>query len=453
MPPEIVGMLEALPLAALLLLLMPKRAVGLVRVRLGHLSAGRRRWLFEPPRGWGATRTSARQRVLAEALRAFEIGVPLYVVARFAEERAAHAKLEARERWANSQEALFGRHVVGKLSEAELAAQLLSRGLPLPAKKAVAPKVEPYRLASLDWWLKVQALAEERARTTSIANGDAVGPPEAAPDDAAEEAIGADELDESAIPAPPSMPAEPPTYLGISIVGRIEIRHDGKDLVSELLRKPVLAFMWLYLLVRWLTASKDRMPRPDFAEELTPGMSREKQGTRLRNRLSNIGNGALPASLATRVDDDGESVKLDLSGCSIDLLRLEELAAECLAKEGMLSLELAADAARLLDATAGELLPGWEQLENSVTGGRGAAGVFVRALRVRAESARITLMGALAANHLARQQPGQAIPLLEQALERQPDRDDLARKLRMAYLQTDQLTRAAELQKTYDLDG
>jgi len=30
---------------------------------------------------------------------------------------------------------------------------------------------------------------------------------------------------------------------------------------------------------------------------------------------------------------------------------------------------------------------------------------------------------------------------------------DLARKLRMAYLQTDQLTRAAELQKTYALDG
>jgi hypothetical protein len=34
-----------------------------------------------------------------------------------------------------------------------------------------------------------------------------------------------------------------------------------------------------------------------------------------------------------------------------------------------------------------------------------------------------------------------------------PGRFNLARKPRMAYLQTDQLTRAAELQKIYALDG
>ncbi len=61
-------------------------------------------------------------------------------------------------------------------------------------------------------------------------------------------------------------------------------------------------------------------------------------------------------------------------------------------------------------------------------------------------------MGALASNHMARQQPRKAIPLLEQALERQPDREDLARKLLAAYLESGQPARAAELQKDHALD-
>ena len=71
------------------------------------------------------------------------------------------------------------------------------------------------------------------------------------------------------------------------------------------------------------------------------------------------------------------------------------------------------------------------------------------ALRAAAETARVDLMGALAANHLARQEPHKAIPLLERALERQPDREDLARKLVAAYLETGQHTRAAEIQKVH----
>lgn len=62
-------------------------------------------------------------------------------------------------------------------------------------------------------------------------------------------------------------------------------------------------------------------------------------------------------------------------------------------------------------------------------------------------------MGALAANHLARQDAPKAIPLLEKALERQPDREDLARRLRAAYLETGHHTRAGELQKNHALDA
>src|ERR1700737_1613531 len=70
-------------------------------------------------------------------------------------------------------------------------------------------------------------------------------------------------------------------------------------------------------------------------------------------------------------------------------------------------------------------------------------------IREFAETARVELMGALAANHMARQESKKAIPLLEQALERQLQREDLARKLRAAHMETGQRARAAELRKRH----
>jgi DNA-binding SARP family transcriptional activator len=439
-------LLEALPIAALVLLIVPKRGLGDVRARLTDMAAGRRRWLFEAPRGWGAGHASGRQRALAEGLRAFELGVPLYLAARFAEERSARARLEARERWSGSPEAMLAAHVSGSLSESELLAQLRNRGLPVPAEKAVGRKVEQRPALGIKWWLEREA--ESAAKDGSPhQNGDQVHPPGDAIDELAEEP-------EAPLPVKPQSPAMPPTYLGIDTLGRLGLRHDGQDVGPELMKRPVIAFIWLYLLLRSLTSPKDRVMRADLADELTPGMSPEKQRTRLRNRLSNMLNGWLPAPLAARVVvDHDESVRLDLTQCSIDLLRLEEMAAECVAKEGMLSPDLVDDATVLLDESAGEFLPGWEQLEKEVNGARGAAGDLVRRLRQRAETARIDLMAALAANHIARQEPSRAIPLLEQALERQPDREDLARKLRTAYLATGQMTRAADLQRDHALDS
>jgi predicted Zn-dependent protease len=119
----------------------------------------------------------------------------------------------------------------------------------------------------------------------------------------------------------------------------------------------------------------------------------------------------------------------------------------------MLSGDLAAEAMRVVDETDGEFLPDWEDIEKETNGGRGAAAEYVRALRELAETARVELIGALAANYMARQEPKKAIPLLEQALERQPEREDLARKLRAAYMETGQHARAAELQKDHALDA
>ena len=306
--------------------------------------------------------------------------------------------------------------------------------------------MEQRQALGIKWWLEREA--ESAAKDgSSHQNGDGVHPPEDAIEELADEP-------EAPLPVKPQSPAMPPDYLGIDTLGRLGLRHDGQDFGPELMKRPVIAFIWLYLLLRSLTGPKDRVMRADLADELTPGMPPEKQRTRLRNRLSNMLNGTLPAPLAARmVVDHDESVRLDLTQCSIDLLRLEKMAAECVAKEGMLSPDLVDDAAALLDESAGEFLPGWEQLENAVNGARGAAGELVRQLRQRAETARIDLMGALAANYLARQEPSRAIPLLEQALERQPDREDLARKLRTAYLATGQMARAADLGRDHALDS
>ena len=53
---------------------------------------------------------------------------------------------------------------------------------------------------------------------------------------------------------------------------------------------------------------------------------------------------------------------------------------------------------------------------------------------------------------MARRDPARAIPLLEQALERRPDREDLALSLRTAYLETGQVGRATALQNEYSLE-
>jgi hypothetical protein len=93
------------------------------------------------------------------------------------------------------------------------------------------------------------------------------------------------------------------------------------------------------------------------------------------------------------------------------------------------------------------------KIESETNGGRGVAGEYIRAQPgAGTNRAGRAHGGALAANHVARQEPRKAIPLLEQALERQPEREDLARKLRAAYLETGQHTRAAKLQKDHALD-
>ncbi|MHB8739402.1 MAG: bacterial transcriptional activator domain-containing protein [Candidatus Dormibacteria bacterium] len=368
----------------------------------------------------------------------FELGVPLYVAGRLAEERSAHIRLEARSQWPESVPALLAAHVSGSVGDTELAGQFRARGLPPPVEKAVGHTAGPRPALPMDWWLD-----QEREPVTPNGEGAKVSPLGL---------VASEPETVTSVVAPIARLG--PTLLEIHTMGRIEILEADEDLSTVMLSRPVLAFLWLYLLVRALLNPRDRVMRTELADELTPGLATEKQRKRLTDRLWDLHHGDLPKPLADRVViEQDDSLRLDLTRCTLDFVRLQTLAMECAGKNGLLTPDLAEEAARMLDAGQGEFLPGWDQLESEVTGGRGTAGDMVRDLRQRAEVARVNLLGAMAANYLDRREPARAVQLLEQALERQPEREDLARKLRAAYIETGQTGRAAAIERTYALDG
>jgi hypothetical protein len=444
MPHELIAGLEAGAVVVLVFLLVPKRSVDHLRSRISDLRSSRRRWLYEPPlsRGGGLARN-----ISANAAEVLDLGVPIYVAGRLAEQRSGQLHLERQSRWMDSPKALLAAYLKGVINEAELHAQLKSRGLPPSATKAVASKVEARPLISIKWWLERQAMAHAAANPNGNGSGTGAGA-EPAGEEAGDESR-AEDIDETETS---TGSLGDPGHLTIRTFARIELRQAGQDYAPELLRKRVLAFIWLYLFVRGLLEPGGQVDRGAFCEEFAPGLSPERQRKRVRDRLDDMFSRDLPEALTSRLITGRTHLSLDLSKCRIDIVRLQELAKQCVAKDGMLTNDLAAEASRVLDETDGEFLPDWEEIENETNGSRGAAAEYVRALREIADTARVELMGALAFNHMARQEPRKAIPLLEQALERQPEREELARKLRAAYLETGQHLRAIEIQKDHALD-
>jgi hypothetical protein len=445
MPHELIAGLEAAALMLLILLLVPKRGLDHLRARFSDLQAGRRRWLFDPPSWIEGRRSEGVQKLASDAVEAFELGVPLFVVGRLAEQRSAQLHMERQSHWPDGPKALLAAHLKGALSEPELHGRLKSRELALPATKAVLAKVEARPLMSIKWWLERQAMAHATAESNGQGTREQieVGSEAEAGDD--------DDIDEESEDLAPNATPDP-GHLTIRTFGRFQLLQAGQDYGPALMSKKVLAFIWLYLFVRRLLNSDGSVKRAGFADEYSPGLSPIRQNKRLRDRLGDMYKRDLPPLLSSRIIADRQQLHLDLSNCTIDIVRLQEVARLCVEQKGMLSPDLVAEARRMLDETEGEVLAGWEDIEAETNGGRGGAKEYIRALREIAETARVDLMSALAANHMARQEPRKAIPLLEKALEHQPEREDLARKLVAAYMETGQHQRAAELQKDHSLE-
>jgi DNA-binding SARP family transcriptional activator len=113
--------------------------------------------------------------------------------------------------------------------------------------------------------------------------------------------------------------------------------------------------------------------------------------------------------------------------------------------------DLKADIQLCLKLGGGDFLPAFEDLERRVTGGRGIAGQVVNDVRQQILGLRGNLAGALADRAFAQRSPQEAIGWLEQAVGEDPAREDLARRLISAYLQTGQSGRAAELRRIHQI--
>ena len=419
MQPEIIRLLEAFSLAAVVVLVLPKRSWNSLGPRLRDLSRGRRVSLFEPP---GRRPAPLFNQLQAELRRIFELGVPLFVAARIAERRAHSLREVEQTKWRSSSSAVHLDLLQRAIDESEARRRLEALGLPQPQPKAEPAIRTPRPAMPLDWFVD-----HEPESVTSHGNGHQV-----------EHSV--------------TTPVESQRHgLEVRTFGALILRDAAEDLTTALLRSRVHSWIWIFLLMRAIATPQPRISRAELADELSPGLSTDKQRKRLRDRLSDLLS-ELPPPLKAPIRLEGEFIRFDLDACSVDLVTLVGLERECAGREGLLSEALAAEVEAALMSSAGEFLPGWDEIEHEVTGGRGSAGDVVRDLRGRAEVSRVALLAALAKNQMARREPARAIPLLEQALERRPDREDLALYLRAAYLETGQVGRATALQNEYGLE-
>ena len=242
-------------------------------------------------------------------------------------------------------------------------------------------------------------------------------------------------------------PEPAPAAVQVRSVGRVEVLVDGKDLAPALMDHRVAAFIWLYLLGRLVSGSDARISRAALADEVYPRLDTSTQKQRLRGQLRDIQH--LPEALAKRVHVDGELLSLELDGCDVDALSLHLLASSCRGSN-LLPRSLQRKVAAVLDSVGtGLFLPGWEDLEHRVTGGRSAAGSVINAARQQVSDDRADLRIALAQTKLAAGQAAEATRLLEDGLTGAPHREDVAKLLIRASLQAGLTKRAKELQAEY----
>ncbi len=232
----------------------------------------------------------------------------------------------------------------------------------------------------------------------------------------------------------------------IRSVGRIQVLHDGEDLSAALLQRPTLAFLWSFLLAR-LVLSEQPLLRNSLADEMSPGLPAQSQTKRLRDQLYNLQHD-IPPLIGGMIEADRHQVGLRLNGADFDVLRLRDLSQSLTREAELLEPAMAEQAEALLKELArGEFLPGFEELENAVTEGRGAAGDTVRDARLQVAGWRAAVACAVADHRLARRQPELALQVLEPRLADAPQREDVGRRLISAYLQTGQTARAEQLRR------
>jgi len=184
---------------------------------------------------------------------------------------------------------------------------------------------------------------------------------------------------------------------------------------------------------------------------MAPGIEPKSQRDRLRKTLHAF-QAALGPDLKSLVRITPSQVRLDLAGVDSDVLELRDVSARLDRRRGLIDATLADEVRGLLERTAGgEFLAGFEEVEHQVTGGNGAAGGVIRDAREKVAAWRADLTAALARHFEAVGRSQSSIAFLRSALAQAPGREDLARLLMAAYLQTGQTARAEEVGLEYEL--
>jgi len=237
---------------------------------------------------------------------------------------------------------------------------------------------------------------------------------------------------------------EPPPR--IRTVGRIQILTTSGDITAGLMGKPVVGFLWLYLMARSVRTPGDRLTRASITDEVAHGVT-DPRG-RLRGYLRDLSR--LPEPLGSMVKVDDEMIGFELGDQDADFARLKSLAFRVRQANGTLDKDLVSQGQALLsDLGDGDFLPGFEDMEKRVTQGRGVAGQLVAEVRVQIDGMRADVAVAVATALLDRGQAALAVSLLEPIVARSHERDDLARTLINALRDSGQHARAAEIRRRF----
>jgi DNA-binding SARP family transcriptional activator len=253
-------------------------------------------------------------------------------------------------------------------------------------------------------------------------------------------------------------PEAQPAHAWRAAVGRLEIHSIGRlrllsgtdDLASSLEDKPVLDFLFKYLLTRYVLG-QPALGRDALAEELSPGLPESSRRKRLRKQIYDLQKDLAPP-VADLIHATRTRVGLELDRTSFDVDQLRDLANGIRQSGSLIDTHLAAEIQAMLDETeANEFLPGFEEVESRVNGGNGTAGDLVAQARELVANQRAELVRALAEYQEAIGHPEAAIPHLQSTLNALPGRQDIARLLVVAYLRTGQTARASEVRRQYPL--
>jgi len=240
--------------------------------------------------------------------------------------------------------------------------------------------------------------------------------------------------------------AHTPVQPMIRTIGRIQALTSAGDLTASLMGKPVVGFLWLYLLARSVRKPGDRVTRTAITDEVAHGVS-DPRG-RLRGYLRDLSH--LPAPLGPMVKVQDELIGFDLDGCEADFALLRTLADHVRQTSGSLDTNFLGRAQELLvELGDGDFLPGFEDMEKRVTQGRGVAGQIVSEVRAQIDTMRADVAEAVAKALLDRGQAALAVALLDPLVARSEERDDLARTLINALRESGQNARAAEIRRRF----